>query len=161
GRAVHAAFTVALHHSAMLPPSTIASGCQFGSRPLVIFGIPGAANSNSPIVVALGAPVRSQSSTFVTCARPAAALNMADGYARVSGRPGGCVLADASVAQNAARALLVEREGESSALLVVVQGQERSLAIDGQLYPWPGWGLTGVEGLRERVRDAEPAELRG
>lgn len=86
---------------------------------------------------------------------------MADGYARVSGRPGVCVLADASVAPNAARALLVEREGESSALLVVVQGEERSLAIDGQLYPWPGWGLTGVEGLRERVRDAEAAELRG
>ena len=85
---------------------------------------------------------------------------MADGYARVSGRPGVCVLADASVALNAATALLVEREGESSALLVVVQGEERSLAIDGQLYPWPGWGLAGVEGIRERVREVQTAELR-
>lgn len=145
----------------MLPTSTSASGFQFDSRPLVIFGIPGAANSASPIVAALGTPLRSQSSTFVTCARPAGALSMADGYARVSGRPGVCVLADASVAPNAATALLVEREGESSALLVVVQGEERPLAIDGHLRPWPGWGLTGVEGIRERVRDLQTAELRG
>lgn len=126
----------------------------------MIFGIPGAANSGSAVVAALGAPVRSESSTFVTCKHPAAALSMADGYARVSGRPGVCVLADASVAPNAATALLVEREGESSALLVVVQGEERPIAIDGRLYPWPGWGLTGVDGIRERVRDTQAAELR-
>lgn len=85
---------------------------------------------------------------------------MADGYARVSGRPGVCVLADASVAPNAATALLVEREGESSALLVVVQGEDRTLAIDGQPYPWPGWGIADVEGVRERVREVQTSELR-
>jgi len=128
---------------------------------MVIFGIPGAANSSSPIVAALGAPMPAPDSTFVTCARPAGALSMADGYARVSGRPGVCVLADASVAPNAATALLVEREGESSALVVVVHGEERPVAIDGQLYPWPGFGFSGVEGIRERVQEAQTAGLGG
>lgn len=126
----------------------------------MIFGIPGAANSSSTVVAALGPPDRAQSPTFIACAHAAAALSMADGYARVSGRPGVCVLADASVGPDAATALLVEREGESSALLVVVQGEERPVAIDGRLYPWPGWGLTGVDGIRECVRDAQSEELR-
>ena len=142
----------------MLPPSTNADRSQFDfdARPMVIFGIPEAADS--AIVAALDARPRSASSTFVPCTRPAGALSMADGYARVSGRPGVCLLASAHAPADAATALLVDREGESSALLVVVDRDERSLAIDGQPYPWSGRGFE-VDRIGERLRGVQvPAE---
>jgi acetolactate synthase-1/2/3 large subunit len=138
----------------MRPPATSADGFQFefDARPMVIFGIPEAADS--AIVAALDARPRTRSSTFVPCTRPAGALSMADGYARVSGRPGVCLLASAQVSPNGATALLVDREGESSALVVVVDRDERSLAIDGQPYPWSGRGFE-VERIGERLRGVQ------
>jgi len=48
----------------------------------------------------------------------------------------------------------VDREGESSTLLVVVDRDERSLAIDGQPYPWSGRGFE-VDRIGERLRGVQ------